>query len=109
MKKLGILALTLGGLLNIGSVSADEIFSEAKGRSSAKATAGVMIGAGALFADGTLSVAGDSGRAYGIGTDRDKVKTVRSPKRVFAVGDKVEIRGNRPYPKKSKATALAML
>ncbi|SEP77728.1 hypothetical protein SAMN04244573_00423 [Azotobacter beijerinckii] len=124
MNKFGILALTLG-LLTIGSVNADEIVSEAKDQTSGKATggmSGMMIGAvggpigalvgagvGALFGDSAQDVTGASDRAYVVRTDSGELKTVRSPNRVFAVGDKVEIRGNRPYPKKPKTTALALL
>ncbi|MDV7211154.1 hypothetical protein SAMN04244572_01997 [Azotobacter beijerinckii] len=124
MNKFGILALTLG-LLTIGSVNADEIVSEAKDQTSGKATggmSGMMIGAvggpigalvgagvGALFGDSAQDVTGTSDRAYVVRTDSGELKTVRSPNRVFAVGDKVEIRGNRPYPKKPKTTALALL
>ncbi|MFB8830513.1 hypothetical protein [Azotobacter salinestris] len=122
MKKLGILALTFG-LLTIGSVNADEIVREVKDQTSGKATGGMtgmMVGAvggpigalvgagvGALFGGSAQDAAGGSDRAYVVRTDSGELKTVRSPNRVFAAGDKVEIRGNRPHPKKPKTTALA--
>lgn len=108
MKKFGILALTLG-LLTVSSVNADEIVSEVKDQTSGKATGGMMVGAGigALFGSEAQEASDTSDRAYVVRTDNGELKTVRSPNRIFAVGDKVEIRGNRPHPKKPKVTALA--
>lgn len=122
MKKFGILALTLG-LLTVSSVNADEIVSEVKDQTSGKATGGMtgmMVGAvggpigalvgagiGALFGSEAQEASDTSDRAYVVRTDSGELKTVRSPNRTFAVGDKVEIRGNRPHPKKPKVTALA--
>ncbi|GAB3395349.1 hypothetical protein [Azotobacter armeniacus] len=122
MKKFGILALTLG-LLTVSSVHADEIVREVQDQTSGKATggmSGMMVGAvggpigavvgagiGALFGGSAQEASGTSDRAYVVRTDSGELKTVRSPNRTFAAGDKVEIRGNRPHPKKPKATALA--
>ncbi|ACO76324.1 hypothetical protein AvCA_00570 [Azotobacter vinelandii CA] len=122
MKKFGILALTFG-LLSIGTANADEIVREVKDQTSGKATGGMtgmMVGAvggpigalvgagvGALFGGSAQEAANGSDRAYVVRTDSGELKTVRSPNRTFAAGDKVEIRGNRPYPKRPKTTALA--
>jgi len=122
MKKFGILALTIG-MLTVSSVNADEIVREVADQTSGKATGGMtgmMVGAvggpigalvgagvGALLGGSAQDVAGGSDRAYVVRTDSGELKTVRSPNRTFAAGDKVEIRGNRPHPKRPKVTALA--
>ncbi|MFC0710811.1 hypothetical protein [Azorhizophilus paspali] len=108
MKKFGILALTFG-LLSIGTANADEIVREVKNQTSGKAMGGMMVGAGvgALFGGSVQKAANGSDRAYVVHTDSGELKTVRSPNRTFAAGDKVKIRGNRPYPKRPKTTALA--
>ncbi|MEE4463588.1 hypothetical protein V2S84_16025 [Azotobacter chroococcum] len=66
---------------------------------------GALIGAGigALFGGEAQDAAGLSDRAYKVRTAEGDVKELRSPNREFAVGDKVETRGNRVYD----AAALA--
>lgn len=62
----------------------------------------MMIGAvggpvGGLFGGEAQDAAGLSDRAYKVRTAEGDVKELRSPNREFAVGDKVETRGNRVY------------
>lgn len=117
MKKLGTLALTLA-LLAAGSVNAAEVLEETKDQTTGKSVGGMngmMIGAiggpigmligagiGALFGGEAQEATGLSDRAYKIRTADGKEKVVRSTE-TFAVGDKVETRGNRVYD----AAALA--
>lgn len=112
MKLHGILALSLT-LVTVSSVHADEVLSETRDHTAGKAAGGVtglMIGAvggpiGALVGAGVGMLIGGAAqdgtdshdRAYVIRTDEGEIKTVRSPNRVFAVGEQVEYRGNRLY------------
>ena len=112
MKKLGTLALTLA-LLAAGSVNAAEVLEETKDQTTGKSVGGMngmMIGAiggpigmligagiGALFGGEAQEAAGLSDRAYKVRTADGAEKIVRSPAEAFAVGDKVETRGNRVF------------
>jgi len=112
MKKLGTLALTLT-LLAAGSAHAAEVLEETKDHTTGKSVGGMngmMIGAiggpigmligagiGALFGGEAQEAAGLSDRAYKVRTADGKEKVVRSPAQEFAVGDKVETRGNRVH------------
>lgn len=66
---------------------------------------GALIGAGigALFGGEAQDAAGLSDRAYKVRTAEGDVKELRSPNREFAVGDKVETRGNRAFSDVAKA------
>ncbi|SEI44428.1 hypothetical protein SAMN04244579_00500 [Azotobacter beijerinckii] len=118
MKKLGTLALALTlTLLAAGSVHAAEVLEETKDHTTGKSVGGMngmMIGAiggaiggpigmligagiGALFGGEAQEAAGLSDRAYKVRTADGKEKVVRSPAQEFAVGDKVETRGNRVH------------
>ncbi|AJE23291.1 hypothetical protein [Azotobacter chroococcum] len=117
MKKLGTLALTLM-LLAAGSVNAAEVLEETKDQTTGKSVGGMngmMIGAiggpigmligagvGALFGGEAQEAAGLSDRAYKVRTADGKEKVVRSTE-TFAVGDKVETRGNRAFSDVAKA------
>ncbi|SFB03145.1 hypothetical protein [Azotobacter beijerinckii] len=111
MKKLGTLALALT-LLAAGSAHAAEVLEETKDHTTGKSVGGMngmMIGAiggpigmlvgagiGALFGGGAQEATGLSDRAYKVRTADGKEKVVRSSE-AFAVGDKVETRGNRAF------------
>lgn len=113
MKKLGILALTIG-MMTASSLYAAEIVSEVTDETSGQASGGmtgmmagsvggpvgavVGAGLGALFGGSGQKALGGSDRAYIVRTDSGELKTYRSPNYVFAPGDKVVIYGNRPRP-----------
>ncbi len=120
MQAFGTLTLTFS-LLALSNVQADEIIGETEDRTAGGGMTGMMVGAiggpiGALIGAGVGALVGSSGQeaseggehSYQVRTDNGTVKTVRSANRRFAVGDQVEIRGNRPYPKSAgKSAALA--
>lgn len=122
--KNSVLTLGLVGLMASASAHAAEVIKPAKDNvvgNGVGALSGLMVGGvaggplggvvgaglGWMLGGQAQDVSGLSQNAYEIQEDSGEVKRVRSPSRQYAIGDQVEYRAGRIYPKNSRAEPLA--